>query len=124
MSTGKRTARREDAAFASISDLTITEENVFPFMQGAHARWKIENKALKTLKNKGYHLDHNLWSDRKLLINPTRQLRCPLVSGCLSEMIQDQEIIQEKVYRKFQKFSIGNMENLYYSMLVYKPFSL
>ncbi len=26
---------------------------------GARARWKIENETFNTLKNHGYHLDHN-----------------------------------------------------------------
>jgi hypothetical protein len=27
--------------------------------RGARARWKIENESFNTLKNQGYHLEHN-----------------------------------------------------------------
>ena len=28
-------------------------------MRGARARWKIENETFNTLKNQGYHFEHN-----------------------------------------------------------------
>jgi hypothetical protein len=41
--------------FSWITDLDITEENVYQFIRGARARWKIENETFNTLKNQGYH---------------------------------------------------------------------
>lgn len=42
-----------------ITDIEITEENVKEIVRGGRARWKIENEAFNTLKNHGYHLEHN-----------------------------------------------------------------
>lgn len=53
--------------FTWITDLTITEDNVFDFMRGARARWKIENETFNTLKNQGYHFDHNFGLGKKHL---------------------------------------------------------
>ncbi len=39
--------------------MEITEENVAHLVRGARARWKIENEGFNTLKNHGYHLEHN-----------------------------------------------------------------
>jgi hypothetical protein len=45
--------------FAWVTDLTITEENATILVEGGRARWKIENEAFNTLKNQGYHFEHN-----------------------------------------------------------------
>ena len=33
-------------------------------MRGARVRWKIENETFNTLKNQGYHFEHNLGHGR------------------------------------------------------------
>jgi len=45
--------------FAWVTDITITRENAFHLMRGGRARWKIENETFNTLKNQGYHWEHN-----------------------------------------------------------------
>lgn len=45
--------------FSWISDFFLTPDNVFRIMRGGRARWKIENETFNTLKNQGYHLEHN-----------------------------------------------------------------
>lgn len=45
--------------FSWITDFEILEKNVFKVMQGGRARWKIENETFNTLKNQGYHFEHN-----------------------------------------------------------------
>lgn len=42
-----------------ITDIQITEENIKELVAAARARWKIENETFNTLKNQGYHLEHN-----------------------------------------------------------------
>lgn len=54
MKNGKCTLRN-----AWVTDILITEENVEEITRGGRARWKIENETFNTLKNHGYHLDHN-----------------------------------------------------------------
>jgi hypothetical protein len=66
---------REDTASIKITDLTITKGNVFLFIQGTHARRKIENKALDTLKKKDYHFNHNFGPGKKPLLKISRQRR-------------------------------------------------
>ncbi len=45
--------------FTWVTDIPITEENAFAIMRGGRARWKIENETFNTLKNQGYHFEHN-----------------------------------------------------------------
>ncbi len=45
--------------FSWVTDILITPANLMELMQGARARWKIENETFNTLKNQGYHFEHN-----------------------------------------------------------------
>ena len=42
-----------------MTDLTITRGNARELVRGGRARWKIENETYNTLKNQGYHFEHN-----------------------------------------------------------------
>jgi hypothetical protein len=42
-----------------VTNLTVTAENVAALAQAGSCRWKIENECFNTLKNQGYHLEHN-----------------------------------------------------------------
>ena len=42
-----------------VTDIEITKDNVVDIVRGGRARWKIENEGFNTLKNHGYHLEHN-----------------------------------------------------------------
>ena len=45
--------------FSWVTDIEITTGNVDKIVRGGRARWKIENETFNTLKNQGYHLEHN-----------------------------------------------------------------
>jgi len=42
-----------------VTDLIISPDNVAKIVLGGRARWKIENETFNTLKNQGYHIEHN-----------------------------------------------------------------
>ena len=42
-----------------ITDIVVDKDNVVDLVKGGRARWKIENETFNTLKNQGYHLEHN-----------------------------------------------------------------
>jgi hypothetical protein len=45
--------------FSWITDITVTQDNVYQLSRGGRARWRIENETFNTLKNQGYHFEHN-----------------------------------------------------------------
>lgn len=45
--------------FSWVTSLRLRKSNVYDIMQGGRARWKIENEGFNTLKNQGYHFEHN-----------------------------------------------------------------
>jgi hypothetical protein len=42
-----------------VTDIIVDENNVVDLVKGGRARWKIENETFNTLKNQGYHIEHN-----------------------------------------------------------------
>ena len=42
-----------------VTDIPIDRNNIVILVKGGRARWKIENETFNTLKNQGYHLEHN-----------------------------------------------------------------
>lgn len=42
-----------------VTDLSLNKETIERMVKGARSRWKIENECFNTLKNQGYHIDHN-----------------------------------------------------------------
>jgi hypothetical protein len=45
--------------FSWVTDFSVTQLNVMMIMRGGRARWKVENETFNTLKNQGYHFEHN-----------------------------------------------------------------
>ena len=50
-----------------VTDIVITEENVTQLVRAGRSRWKIENEGFNTLKNQGYHLEHNFGHGKQYL---------------------------------------------------------
>ena len=122
--------------FSWITDLDITEENIYLFMRGARARWKIENETFNTLKNQGYNFGHNFGLGKQhltevfvllmmlaFLIDQIQQLCCPLFNAVWKKW-KSKRSLWEKVRSKFHEFSIETMEDLYRSLLVHKQIPL
>ncbi len=53
--------------FSWVTDLKITARNVEKIMRAGRARWKVENETFNTLKNQGYHFEHNFGHGKKFL---------------------------------------------------------
>ncbi len=77
--------------FTWITDLHITLRNAWLFARGGRARWRIENETFNTLKNQGYHYEHNFGHGQRnlsvvfamlmmlaFLVDQVQQLCCPL----------------------------------------------
>lgn len=50
-----------------VTDITIDKTNIVDLVKGGRARWKIENEVFNTLKNQGYHIEHNYGHGEKNL---------------------------------------------------------
>jgi hypothetical protein len=57
----------KETIFSWVTNIQITQANVFALMKGGRARWKIENETFNTLKNLGYNFEHNYGHGKKYL---------------------------------------------------------
>ncbi len=87
----KKGFQRKEVHFTWATDILITNENVYELMRAGRARWKDENEIFNTLKNQGYHLEHNfghgkenlasnfaIFANLAFLIDQIEELCCPL----------------------------------------------
>jgi hypothetical protein len=122
--------------FSWITDLEVTGKNVYQFMRGARARWKIENETFNTLKNQGYQFGHNFGLGKQhlsevfvllmmlaFLVDQIQQLCCPLFQAAWKKW-KTKRSFWEKVRIHFHAFVIGTMEELYRSLLNHEPVPL
>jgi hypothetical protein len=52
-----------------VTDQVVSKQNIVELVKAGRARWKIENETFNTLKNQGYHLEHNFGHGRQHLSN-------------------------------------------------------
>jgi hypothetical protein len=110
--------------FSWVTDVPITEENVFQLMQAGRARWKVENETFNTLKNQGYNLGHNYGLGKKnlsavltllmmlaFLIDQVQQLSCWLFQDALQKM-QSKRNMWEKIRGFFYNYRVESMETI------------
>lgn len=57
----------KETVFSWVTNIRITQTNIFTLMKGGRARWKIENETFNTLKNLGYNFEHNYGHGQKYL---------------------------------------------------------
>lgn len=55
----KGESKKQSVHFSWVTDLEIRTNNLTKLVQGGRCRWKIENETFNTLKNQGYHFEHN-----------------------------------------------------------------
>ncbi len=53
------TTDKGERHFSWVTDITVRRGNAYALMRGGRARWKTENETFNTLKNQGYHFEHN-----------------------------------------------------------------
>ena len=115
--------------FSWVTDFVIRKHNVYDIMRGGRARWKIENETFNTLKNQGYHFEHNFGHGKKhlsvvfaclmmlaFLVDQAQQLGCELF-GAVLKKLKRKTRLWERIRSLFENFEIDSMETLYKAIL-------
>lgn len=115
--------------FTWITDLHINLRNAWLFARGGRARWRIENETFNTLKNQGYHFEHNFGHGRQnlsvvfamlmmlaFLVDQAQQLCCPLFRAVWKKL-GSKRALWERVRSLFWYFRIRSMRQLYEALL-------
>ena len=110
--------------FSWITDFFLTPDNVDAIMRGGRARWKIENETFNTLKNQGYHLEHNYGHGEQnlsvvlallmmlaFLVDQTQQLCCPLFQTAWAKLGTKRHLWEE-IRSCFRAFVFHSMTEL------------
>ncbi len=80
-----------------ITDIPITGDNIVELVKGARARWKIENECFNTLKNQGYHIEHNYGHGTRYLSMNFFLLN--LIAFFIHQILE----LTDKFYRELEK---------------------
>ena len=120
-------SRRKHIAW--VTDLTITEENATILVEGGRARWKIENETFNTLKNQGYHFEHNYGHGQQnlsvvfamlmmlaFLVDQVQEHCCPLFQANLKKA-GSRRTLWERLRSHFYHFVFPSMRELFEAML-------
>ena len=115
--------------FSWITDITITRDNARVLVRGGRARWKIENETFNTLKNQGYHYEHNFGHGEQnlsvvfamlmmlaFLVDQVQQRCCALFRAVLSKL-GSKRMLWERLRSHFYHFIFQSMEHLYQVIL-------
>ena len=110
--------------FSWVTDLRVNKGTVYRLMQGARARWRIENETFHTLKNQGYHFEHNFGHGYQhlsvgfatlmmlaFLVDQVQQLCCPLFQAAWAK-VGSKRRLWEKMRALFDDYALDSMEHL------------
>ncbi len=116
---GKRTI------FTWVTSFTITDANILILARAGRVRWKIENETFNTLKNQGYHLEHNFGHGKEnlssvmasimmlsFLVDQIQQLSCTLFQNAWKKM-GSKKRLWEKMRTHFDMIELLSMEELF-----------
>lgn len=115
--------------FAWVTDLKITRGNCKDLVLAGRTRWKIENETFNTLKNQGYHFEHNFGHGEKnlavvfallmmlaFLVNQVEQLCCPLFRAVWTKL-GSKRALWEQVRSHYHHFRCDSMRRIYEAIL-------
>jgi hypothetical protein len=115
--------------FSWVTDLVITSENARHLVRGGRSRWKVENETFNTLKNQGYHFEHNYGHGTQnlsvvfamlmmltFLVDQTQELCCPLFQA-VHKKLGTRRLLWDHLRSHFRHIHFGSMQHLYEVML-------
>ena len=115
--------------FSWVTDLRVNKGTVYQLMRGGRARWRIENETFNTLKNQGYHFEHNFGHGYQhlsgvfailmmlaFLVDQVQQLCCPLFQAVWAKLGSKRRL-WEKMRALFYDYALESMRHLFEALL-------
>lgn len=119
------TTDQETHEWTWVTDLNLTPRHFGRGAQGGRTRWRIENETFNTLKNQGYHFEHNYGHGEKqlatvlallmmvaFLIDQIQQKCNPLFRQAW-EKKGPKSALWESVRQLFASFNVASMREIY-----------
>lgn len=115
--------------FSWVTDLPVSSRNAERLVKGGRCRWRIENETFNTLKNQGYHFEHNYGHGKQnlstvlavlmmlaFLVDQVQQACCPLFTAVLEKLGSRREL-WDNLRSHFRHFNFRSLEQLYRAIL-------
>jgi hypothetical protein len=112
-----------------VTDLRVNKGTVYQLMRGGRARWGIENETFNTLKNQGYHFEHNYGHGYQHLsvvfavlmmlafcVDQVQQLCCPLFQAVWAKLGSKRRL-WERMRALFDDDALESMRQLFEALL-------
>lgn len=111
--------------FRWVTDLRVTKGTVYQIMRGGRARWCSENETCNTLKNQGYHCEHNYGHGYQYLsvvfavllmlaffVAQVQQLCCPLFQAVWATLGSKRRL-WERMRALCDDYALDSMRHLF-----------
>ena len=111
--------------FSWVTNLRVNKGTVYQLMRGGRARWRIENETFNTLKNQGYHFEHNFGHGYQHLsvvfavlmmlafcVDQVQQLCCPLFQAVWTKL-GSKHRLWERMRALFYDYVLASMQHLF-----------
>jgi hypothetical protein len=118
--------------FSWVTDLYFDDNSVAYLARGGRSRWHIENETFNTLKNQGYHFEHNFGHGEKnlsvvlaflmmlaFLVDQAQQLCDPLFQAVLNKLGRKCRL-WERMRHLFHCFRLQSIQHLYEMLLSFQ----
>src|SRR6267142_5362751 len=115
--------------FSWVTNLRVSKRNVYTLMRGGRARWKIENETFNTLKNQGYHFEHNYGHGAQhlsvvfamlmmlaFLVDQAQQLCCAWFRAVWRKL-GSKRLLWERMRALFSTYALTSMRQLFEALL-------
>jgi hypothetical protein len=92
-----------------VTDIAIDDKNIGELVKAGRCKWKIENETFNTLKNQGYHIEHNFGHGKKHLSYNFFLLN--LLAFFMHQIVE----LSDRLYQKCRK-AFSSKEELWNSL--------
>lgn len=115
--------------FSWVTDIDLERRQFIYYTRVGRSRWRIENETFNTLKNQGYHFEHNYGHGSKnlttvmmlvmflaFLVDQVQQTCCPLFTAAL-ELLKSRRLLWEDLRRCVRTFVFESFAQLWSAIL-------
>lgn len=110
--------------FSWVTDQATTAQSVHDLARGGRCRWRIENETFNTLKNQGYHFEHNYGHGQQnlstvlmilmmlaFLVDQAQQASCPLFQAVLQKL-KTRRMLWHRLRCATESFAFGSYKQV------------
>lgn len=115
--------------FSWVTDIDLDRSLLLKFTRGGRSRWRIENETFNTLKNQGYHFEHNYGHGKENLstvlmllmflaftVDQVQQACCPLFAAVV-EKLKSRRSLWDNLRSHVRHFVFGSFRALWQAIL-------